>query len=111
MALAWGQCWMVIKVWLFLQGPSARTVLALSSPPSAQAPAGQRAQSGQVRETALPHREPLLESAHACNSSSAADGKDMLLEDIETGSAGAASLSSSAQVAAADSPTRGVPLS
>lgn len=98
-------------VWLFVQGPPARTVRALALPPSAQAPAAQRAQSGQAQEASLPHREPLAESAHTPNSSCAADGKDMLLEDIETGSAGAASLSSSAQDAPADSPTRGMPVS
>ena len=98
-------------LWLSVQGPPTRMVQALASPPSAQAPAALRAQSGQARPAALPHREPLPASAHARNPSSAAAGENMLPEDIETGSAGAASLSSSAQDAPADSSLRGAPLS
>ena len=96
-------------IWLSVQGPPARRVQALASPPSAQAPAALHAQSGQARPAALPHREHLAASAHARNPCSATNGQNMLLEDIETGSAGAASLSSSAQDAPADSSSRGVP--
>ena len=100
----------MMYMWLSVQGPPARMVQALASPPSAQAPAALRAQSGQAQPAALPHREPLAASAHTRNPSSAAEGGNMPLEDIETGSAGAASLSSSPQDAPADSSSRGVPL-
>ena len=98
-------------MWLCVQAPPARMVQALASPPSAQAPAALRAQSGQAQPAALPRREPLAASAHARSPSSAFDGENVPLEDIETGSAGAASLSSSAQDAPADSSSRGVELS
>ena len=100
----------MLYMWLSVQGPPARAVRALASPPSAQAPAALRAQSGQMRPAALPHREPLAASAHARNPSSAASGESMPLEDIETGSTGTASLSSSAQDAPTDGSSRGVPL-